>query len=103
MECMRNVWAAAADLLRPSSKDIEEEHEDEEEMAGIKMPEDQNNRGDAEDDSDEDSSDYANVGGYEGTKKGEDMDSQGNEGEDEMSSVELKDETERMKDDLTVL
>ncbi|TSU11344.1 hypothetical protein Baya_12800 [Bagarius yarrelli] len=103
-ECVRNIWAALG-RLRLSSKENDEEHKDEEEMeAGIKTPEDQDTRGsDPQDVSDDDSSDYSNVGGAEWTKKGKEIDGQGNEGEDEMSSVELKDETERMKDDLTVL
>ncbi|XP_027013827.2 uncharacterized protein LOC113650020 [Tachysurus fulvidraco] len=96
-ECVRNAWVAAG--LRPPSKDEEEEEEDEEE-AGKEVEEEKNQGQYAEDvGSDSDSSDYSNMEGFTVSKKTE-----GNEGDDDLSSVELKDEkTEREKDDLTVL
>lgn len=86
--------------LRPSSKDDEEEEEDEEKEAGKEAEEEKTQGQYAEDDGgDSDSSDYSNVQGFTVSKKTEE-----NEGDDDMSSVELKDEkTEREKDDLTVL
>ncbi|GAA6067921.1 uncharacterized protein LOC113650020 [Tachysurus ichikawai] len=97
-EWVRNAWVAAG--LRPSSKDDEEEEEDEEKEAGKEAEEEKTQGQYAEDDGgDSDSSDYSNVQGFTVSKKTEE-----NEGDDDMSSVELKDEkTEREKDDLTVL
>ncbi|KAK2865876.1 hypothetical protein Q7C36_001932 [Tachysurus vachellii] len=97
-EWVRNAWVAAG--LRPSSKDDEEEEEDEEKEAGKEAEEDKNQGQYAEDDGgDSDSSDYSNMEGLTVSKKTEE-----NDGDDDMSSVELKNEkTEREKDDLTVL
>ncbi|XP_026801003.3 uncharacterized protein LOC113545725 [Pangasianodon hypophthalmus] len=106
-ECARNAWAMAVACLRPSSK---AEEVDEEMEAGITEAEEQKKQeedADDEDDDDDSSDNYSCMDGtamMEKPKKDEEEDGQSSEGEDDMSSVELKDEkTEREKDDLTVL
>lgn len=101
-ESARNAWAALLELLRPSSK---EEEKDEEMEAG----EEKRQREDDEDDyndNDDSSGNYSSVDGTAmtgGPKTNEEEDGRGNDREDDMMSVELKDEkSEQGKDNLAM-
>ncbi|XP_046699414.1 uncharacterized protein LOC124381643 [Silurus meridionalis] len=102
-ESLRNTWAVAVALLRPSPKK-DENGEDME--AGIAEAGEEKKQGDDNED-DDSSDDYSSLGGggmMEKPIKDEEEDRKSNQQEDSMSSVELKEETtEPEKDDLTLL
>lgn len=102
-ESARNAWAALMELLRPSSK---EEEKDEETEAGEEKRQPDDEEGDDYNDNDDSSGNYSSVDGTAMTgepKTNEEEDGRGNDREDDMMSVELKDEkSEGGKDNLAM-